>query len=67
MKQIYITILLLFVCQLGLAGEKNTLLVPSATIAGNATVCRNAIGVVITFTGSGGTAPYTFTYTINES
>ena len=35
---------------------------PSATIAGNASVCRNATGVAITFTGSGGTAPYTFTY-----
>ena len=64
MKQIYIAILLLLVCQLGIAGEKSVLL-PSATIAGNATVCRNATGVVITFTGSGGTAPYTFTYTVS--
>ena len=65
MKQIYITILLLFVCQLGLAGEKNTLLVPSATIAGTTTVCQNASSPLITFMGSGGTAPYTFTYRIN--
>jgi hypothetical protein len=65
MKQIYIAILFLLVCQLGLAVEKNNLLPPSATIAGNASVCRNATGVVITFTGSGGTAPYTFTYTVS--
>jgi gliding motility-associated-like protein len=64
MKQIYIAILLLLVCQLGIAGEKNILLPPSATIAGNATVCQNATSPVITFTGSGGTAPYTFTYTV---
>jgi gliding motility-associated-like protein len=38
---------------------------PSATIAGTATVCQNATGPTITFTGSGGTAPYTFTYSIN--
>ena len=65
MKQIYIAILFLLVCQLGLAVEKNNLLAPSATIAGNASVCRNATGVLITFTGSGGTAPYTFTYTVS--
>jgi gliding motility-associated-like protein len=50
---------------LGFAGEKNNLLAPSASIAGNASVCRNATGVAITFTGSGGTAPYTFTYTVS--
>lgn len=64
MKQIYITILLLFVCQLGIAGEKNILLAPSATIAGTTTVCQNATSPLITFTGSGGTTPYTFTYTV---
>ncbi|MEI7501656.1 MAG: Ig-like domain-containing protein, partial [Paludibacter sp.] len=37
----------------------------SATISGNASVCLNAAKPDITFTGSGGTAPYTFTYTIN--
>ena len=69
MKQIYIAFLLLLVCQLGIAGEKNILLVPSATIAvvGSATVCENTTGVLIRFTGSGGTAPYTFTYKINSS
>ena len=65
MKQIYIAILLLLVCQLGLAGEKNILFAPSATIAGNATVCQNATGVLITFTGSGGVGIYTFNYTLN--
>ena len=65
MKQIYITILLLLVCQLGLAVEKNTVLAPLATIAGTTTVCQNSSSPIITFTGSGGTAPYTFTYRIN--
>lgn len=41
------------------------LLIPSATISGTAIVCQNATGILITFTGSGGTAPYTFTYNIN--
>ena len=43
----------------------SNLLLPSATISGTTTVCQNAAGPVITFTGSGGTAPYTFTYNIN--
>ncbi|MBG6111013.1 gliding motility-associated-like protein [Flavobacterium sp. CG_9.10] len=39
----------------------------SGNIAGNATVCMNATQPqLITFTGSGGTAPYTFTYHINN-
>ena len=38
---------------------------PNATIGGNATVCINAAQPSVTFTGSLGTAPYTFTYTIN--
>ncbi len=38
---------------------------PVATISGATVVCQNAISPVITFTGSAGTAPYTFTYTIN--
>lgn len=59
MKQIYIALLFL-VFQFGFAN----VLPPSATISGNATVCQNAPGVVITFTGSGGTASYVFTYHI---
>ena len=39
----------------------------SGNITGNATVCMNATQpLLITFTGSGGTAPYTFTYHINN-
>lgn len=38
---------------------------PTAAIAGNITVCKNAPAPLVTFTGGAGTAPYTFTYTIN--
>jgi hypothetical protein len=39
----------------------------SATIEGNASVCLNeATQPLITFTGADGTAPYTFTYKINN-
>lgn len=38
---------------------------PAATISGTTTVCQNATQPQITFTGSGGTAPYTFTYDID--
>ncbi|MES2284848.1 MAG: PKD domain-containing protein [Bacteroidota bacterium] len=38
---------------------------PTATITGTAAVCKNATAPTITFTGAGGTAPYTFSYTIN--
>ncbi|MCF6130625.1 adhesin, partial [Flavobacterium sp. AS60] len=38
---------------------------PTATISGTATVCQNSVSPQITFTGSNGTAPYTFTYSIN--
>jgi hypothetical protein len=38
---------------------------PTASIAGNTSVCLNAIPPDITFTGASGTAPYTFTYNIN--
>ncbi|HZY25023.1 MAG TPA: hypothetical protein VFE71_04300, partial [Bacteroidales bacterium] len=39
---------------------------PTATIGGTTTVCQNAAQPNITFTGADGTAPYTFTYTINS-
>ena len=42
----------------------DNLALPTATITGTKTVCQNATSPVITFTGSGGTAPYTFTYTV---
>ncbi len=38
---------------------------PTATISGTIDVCEGDVNPDITFTGSGGTAPYTFTYTIN--
>jgi gliding motility-associated-like protein len=38
---------------------------PTATISGTTTVCQNDVNPVITFTGSNGTTPYTFTYNIN--
>ncbi len=38
---------------------------PTANIAGTVAVCQNAPQPPITFTGAGGTAPYTFTYNIN--
>ena len=38
---------------------------PTATISGAAEVCENGTSPVITFTGGNGTAPYTFTYSIN--
>ncbi|MFA6275355.1 MAG: lamin tail domain-containing protein [Pedobacter sp.] len=40
---------------------------PVATIASTAAVCINGTSPVVTFTGSAGTAPYTFTYTVNGS
>ncbi|WP_461100342.1 beta strand repeat-containing protein, partial [Telluribacter humicola] len=38
---------------------------PTATISGTITVCKESPNPGITFTGANGTAPYTFTYTIN--
>lgn len=38
---------------------------PAATISGNTTVCQNSVQPQIIFTGSGATAPYTFSYKIN--
>ena len=38
---------------------------PTATISGSTSVCKNATSPNVTFTGAAGTAPYTFTYTIN--
>ncbi|WP_028664186.1 T9SS type A sorting domain-containing protein [Runella zeae] len=39
---------------------------PTATISGGGTVCQNATSRSITFTGAAGTAPYTFTYKVNN-
>jgi len=37
----------------------------SSTISSTTVTCQNAASPVVTFTGKGGTAPYTFTYNIN--
>ncbi len=39
--------------------------IPTATISGTTTVCQNATSPSITFTGTDGVQPYTFTYNIN--
>ncbi len=39
---------------------------PTASISGTTTVCRNDTPPLVTFTGASGTTPYTFTYTINS-
>lgn len=39
--------------------------VPSAIISGSTVVCQNSPSPLITFTGSNGTAPYTFTYNLD--
>ncbi len=39
---------------------------PAATISGTTKVCQNASPAEVTFTGSGGTAPYTFTYNVSD-
>ncbi len=43
----------------------NIVALPTATISGTTSVCLNAVQPQITFTGVGGTAPYTFIYKIN--
>ena len=65
MKPNYFIILLLIVFNFGFSAEIVKPFALSATIAGGTTVCINASSPLITFTGSDGTAPYTFVYTIN--
>jgi len=40
---------------------------PTAGISGTIAVCKDATQPNVTFTGSGGTTPYTFNYTLNGS
>lgn len=42
-----------------------TVIALTATISGTTSTCQNADSPVVTFTGSSGTSPYTFTYNIN--
>ena len=77
MKQLYTTLLFLLAFLINTAANaesqsrffKSTkfekIVAPTATIKGTTTVCQNSTSPEITFTGSGGTAPYTFTYKIN--
>ncbi|PKP17231.1 MAG: hypothetical protein CVU07_04565, partial [Bacteroidetes bacterium HGW-Bacteroidetes-23] len=65
MKQIYLLLFTVCFFSFSFANEYELSLVPTATISGGATVCQNASSPLITFTGAGGTAPYTFGYTIN--
>ena len=52
--------------QLQLATTIITIIPPlESTIVGDANVCLNGPEPIITFTGSGGVAPYTFTYNID--
>jgi large repetitive protein len=61
----YLFTVLLFSCFSVFASNIETPLNLSATLTGGATVCQNSGNVTLTFTGIGGTAPYTFNYTIN--
>jgi gliding motility-associated-like protein len=57
-------------CITPISGQAAVVLInpnPTATITGSNIVCQNTGNYNITFTGAGGTAPYTFTYTINGS
>ena len=64
MKLNYLIVLLLSVFNLAFSSNGTPILEVSATISGGTTFCQNSSSVV-TFTGSGGVAPYTFNYTIN--
>jgi len=47
------------------SGEFVVIPLPTASINGTVSVCKDATAPDITFTGADGTAPYTFTYKIN--
>ncbi|MEY3499980.1 MAG: hypothetical protein RL308_1649, partial [Bacteroidota bacterium] len=70
MKKFYKILFLFFLVNFsGVLSAKNNsdtnFAPPTASITANATsVCLGGISPIITFTGSGGTAPYTFTYKI---
>lgn len=62
MKSRYFITLLLLIVTFGYANTTEKAFALSATITGGSPVCQNATNVLVTFTGSGGTAPYTFVY-----
>ena len=70
MRKLYKVLFLLILVNFGCVANTKSirdyanLALPTATISGTTTVCQNATEPQITFTGSGGTAPYTFTYTV---
>ena len=65
MKQFYKALFFVIVCCNSLLAFAAETLPPSADISGTATVCQGGASPQITFTGSGGTAPYIFVYKIN--
>jgi PKD repeat protein len=65
MKTRYFTFLLLLIANFGYALTTSDPTPLTATITGGTTVCQNGAQPLVTFTGSGGTAPYTFVYKIN--
>lgn len=66
MKKLYSILFLLIIFISGQLYAKGELpFALSATITGGITVCQGASSPIATFTGSGGTAPYTFTYTVS--
>ena len=55
-------------CKRAVVGQTATVIVkplPSAAISGTTTVCQNSLGITVTLTGSDGTSPYTFNYSVN--
>lgn len=66
MKLHYFVLLLSSVFNLGFSSTFPPTFLPTATISGGTSVCQNATDVVVTFTASGGVAPYTFKYKINN-
>jgi YVTN family beta-propeller protein len=56
-------------CSQNITGQSATITInppPAATISGTTAVCQNSTQPNITFNGSGGTAPFTFTYSLND-
>jgi gliding motility-associated-like protein len=54
-------------CRTNVTGTASVIVnpLPTAVIAGTTTVCQGTASPQVTFTGANGTAPYTFTYTLN--